>query len=165
MALGEVKLSQSLPINRPASISSKREFEKIISDICRIAASAKGISGQYLEALIPKSQGNANQQWWCQLGGSVAQVAFAAYGLNNVRTSTSPKDTENAIQAFQLYSKMGDIFKGCSDANQSTYQMEQQKHQHASTQWQTWANGLQDLVRNLETAKQRLQQMEDASHR
>ena len=65
----------------------------------------------------------------------------------------------------KMYSKVGDIFKGISDANQSTYQMEQQKNQHASTQWQTWANGLQDLVRNLETAKQRLQQMDDASNR
>ncbi len=161
MALGEVKLSQSLPATRSASISSKREFEKIISDICRIAASAKGISGQYLEALIPKSQGNASKQWYWQLGGSLAQVGFAALGVNAAVKSPSPE----AYKAFELFAKVGDIFKGCSDANQSTYQMEQQKNQHASTQWQTWANGLQDLVRNLETAKQRLQQMEDVNHR
>jgi hypothetical protein len=158
MALGEVKLSQSLPVSRPVSVSSKREFEKIISDICRIAASAKGISGHYLEALIPKSQDNANKQWWSQLGGSVGQAGFAALGVVIAVSSRSP-------ESFQMYSKVGDIFKGISDANQSTYQMEQQKNQHASTQWQTWANGLQDLVRNLETAKQRLQQMEDANNR
>jgi hypothetical protein len=161
MPLGEVNLSQNLPATRAASISSKREFEKIISDICRIAASAKGISGQYLEALIPKSQSNANQQWWCQLIGSASQVGFAALGVSAVVKSSSAEP----YQAFQLCAKVGDIAKGCFDTNQSTYQMEQQKNQHASTQWQTWANGLQDLVRNLETAKQRLQQMEDVNHR
>jgi hypothetical protein len=161
MALGEVKLSQNLPVSRPASISSKREFEKIISDICRIAASAKGISGQYLEAIIPKSQGNASKQWYWQIVGNASQVGFAALGIAATLKSSSPEP----YQAFQLYSKVGDIFKGCSDANQSTYQMEQQKHQHASTHWQTWATGLQDLVRNLESAKQRLQQLEDVSNR
>lgn len=158
MTLGEVKLSQSAPVSKPASISSKREFEKIISDICRIAASAKGISGEYLEALIPKSQANANQQWYSQMVGSGSQILFAAIGIAVVGSSKTP-------EAFQMYSKVGDIFKGFTDANQSTYQMEQQKHQHSNTQWQTWANGLQDLVRNLETAKQRLQQLEDASNR
>ncbi len=157
-SLGEVKSSQSLPVSKPTSISSKREFEKIISEICRIAASAKGISGQYLEALIPQSQGNANKQWNWQIVGSASQVIFAAIGIGATLKNSSP-------EPFQIFSKVGDIFKGISDANQSTYQIEQQKNQHASTQWQTWANGLQDLVRNLETAKQRLQQMEDASNR
>jgi hypothetical protein len=161
MALGEVKLSHSLPVSRPVSVSSKREFEKIISDICRIAASAKGISGHYLEALIPKSQDNANKQWWSQLGGSVGQAGFAAMGMVAFLKSSSPE----AADIFQPYSKVGEIVKGIFDANQSTYQMEQQKNQHSSTQWQTWASGLQDLVRNLETAKQRLQQMEDANNR
>lgn len=164
-SLGKIELSQNVPVSRPASVSSKREFEKIISEICRIAASAKGISGHYLEALIPKSEGNANKQWCWQLAGSLVQAGFAAYGLNNVRTSASPEANKQALDACQLYVKVGDIFKGCSDANQSTYQMEQQKNQHASSQWQTWANGLQDLVRNLETAKQRLQQLEDANNR
>jgi len=64
-----------------------------------------------------------------------------------------------------MYSKAGDVIKGCMDANQSTYQIEQQKHQHTSTQWQTWATGLQEFVRNMESARQRLQQLQDASSR
>jgi hypothetical protein len=144
--------------SKPSQISSKREFEKIILDICRIAASAKGLSGQFMEALIAQSQSNSNKQWYAQITGSASQIVFSALGIGLAVKNSSP-DT------FTIASKMGDIFKGCSDANQSTYQFEQQKIQQANTQWQTWANGLQDLVRNLETAKQRLQQMEDANNR
>jgi len=133
--------------------SAKREFEKIIQEICRIAASARGLSGQHLEALIAHSQGNANKQWYAQVTGSIGQVICTAAGVA-AAVKISP-------ETFQIPSKLGDICKSVFDANQSTYQMEQQKHQHTSTQWQTWANGLESLVRNLESAKQRLQQLED----
>lgn len=147
-----VQSRPEIPAPKPRG-SAKREFEKIIQEICRIAASARGLSGQHLEALIAHSQENANKQWYAQVTGSVGQMIFTAAGVA-AAVKISP-------EAFQIPSKLGDIFKGITDANQSTYQMEQQKHQHTSTQWQTWANGLESLVRNLESAKQRLQQLED----
>lgn len=154
--MGDLKVTAATP--KPAQVSSKREFEKIISDICRLAASAKGLAGQYMEALIVHSQTNSNKQWYAQIAGSASQILFTGLGIGLAVQNSSP-------EAFTMSSKIGDIFKGCTDANQSTYQMEQQKIQQANTQWQTWANGLQDLVRNLESGKQRLQQMEDATNR
>jgi hypothetical protein len=155
MATTAVQVAPGLPtVNKSSPISSKREFEKIILDICRLAGSAKGLAGLFMEALIAQSQGNADKQWYCQFAGSVSQVAGAAFGL---RQATP--------EAFQVWSKVGDVFKGFSDINQSSYKMGQEKVQHANTQWQTLANGLQDLIRNLEAAKQRLQQQEDATNR
>jgi hypothetical protein len=156
MATALVQVAPGLPTNNSKSspISAKREFEKIILDICRLAGSAKGLAGLFMEALISQSQSNADKQWYYQLAGSVSQVAGTAFGL----TRATP-------EAFQIWSKVGDVFKGFSDINQSSYQMGQQKVQHANTQWQTLANGLQDLIRNLEAAKQRLQQQEDATNR
>lgn len=150
--------STGAPTHKPAPVSSKREFEKIILEISRLASSARGLAGSYLEALIAQSQTNADKQWNWQLRGSLAQIISAGVGAALIGRGGVPEQ-------FNMATKVGDIFKSLADTNQSTYQLEQQKTQHATQQWQTWANGLQDLIRNLEAGKQRLQQMEDATNR
>jgi hypothetical protein len=154
--LDPVQAKPAQPASKPP-ISSKRAFDKLLMEVIRLAASLRGISGKYTEALIEQSKGNANKQWWHQMAGSAVQLFGTGLGIA-AAVKTSP-------DYFNMLSKTGDIFKGFCDANQSNYQFESQKSQQAITQSQTWANGLQDLVRNMEAAKQRLQQMEDNTNR
>lgn len=194
MALGEVKLSQSLPVSKTTPISPKREFEKLILEICRIAANSRAIAGEYLEILIDKSEKTTQEQTrshqlgnYAEILGGPALLAVVGGGrcivegysgikqiLNTVKKGrpgiiellekVSPI-FEAAVPMFNIGSKVGDIGKNFFGTSQYVHQMEKEKIQNANTQWQTWANGLQEMIRNLEAGKQRLQQMEDANNR
>jgi hypothetical protein len=147
-----------LPRSRPAPISSKREFEQIISLICRKFAESRSIANQNLEILQLRSQNDSDNQWKHHLAASLGQIGISAVGLGKVIHSSDPKH-------FELYSKVGDLFKNALDAYQISDQKKKEQVQHANTQWQTFANGLQETIRSLKASQQRLQQMEDSSHR
>jgi hypothetical protein len=146
------------PRSRPVPISSKREFEQIISLICRKFAESRSIASQNLEILQLRSQNDSDNQWKHHLAGNLGQIGISALGLRKVINSSDPKQ-------FELYSKFGDVFKNTLDAFQISDQKKKEQIQHANTQWQTYANGLQETIRNLKAGQQRLQQMEDSSHR
>lgn len=170
MALGEVKLSQTLPTTKTPPISAKREFEKLILEICRIAANSRATAGEYMEALIKKSEENTQAQTSDHKLGSYAEI-IGGIGTSIVtfavmyKNAEVGKKLENVSPAFQIGSKVGEMGKNYFSTSQYSHQMEKEKIQHANTQWQTWASGLQEVIRNLEAGKQRLQQMEDATNR
>ncbi len=184
MVLGEVKLSQSLPVSKAQPISAKREFESLILQICRIAANARSSAAAYMETLMSKSEENTRNQTrdhklgnYVEIicGPALLAIAGGLVGHNAYISHNRPGFTEICKNApailqtgssiLQIGSKVGEIGKNFLTTDQYSHQMEKEKIQQANTQWQTWANGLQDIVRNLEAAKQRLQQMEDANNR
>lgn len=157
--MATVALQPVAPVkSEPKQLSAKREFEKIILEICRKFAAARTIAGEQMELLIQASQKDSDWQWYLQLGGNLGQAVMSLYGIREAIKLTAPEQ-------FQMYSKIGDIFKGVIDVNQYSHQMNKEKIQHANTQWTTFANGLQEAIRNLKTAQQRLQQMEDSTNR
>jgi len=184
MALGEVKLSQSLPVSKTPPISAKREFESLILQICRIAANARSSAAAYIETLMSKSEENTQNQTrdhkvgnyaeilggpvtLAVLGSLVGRSAYISHGKPSFEEicNNAPAIMQTASSIFQMGSKVGEIGKNYFSTSQYSHQMEKEKIQQANTQWQTWANGLQDIARNLEAARQRLQQMEDTSNR
>jgi len=144
--------------SEPKQLSAKREFEKIILEICRKFAASRAIAGEQMELLIQASQKDSDRQWNIQLLGNLGQAALSLTGVGATIITAKPEQ-------FQMYSKMGDIFKGVFDVNQYSHQMNKEKIQHANTQWTTFANGAQEAIRSLKSAQQRLQQMEDSTNR
>lgn len=156
---GKVALPPAaLPKSETKQTSAKREFEKIILEICRKFAESRAIAGEQTELLIQASQKDSDWQWYLQLGGNLGQACISLLGAGLAVKSAKPEQ-------FQMYSKIGDIFKGVLDVNQYSHQMNKEKIQHANSHWATFANGAQDAVRNLKAAQQRLQQMEDNINR
>jgi hypothetical protein len=164
MATTAVQVAPGLPTSKPAQISSKREFEKIILDICRLATQSRKIAGEHMEVLLQQSEKITQSQTKWHFAGSVVEIIT---GLSSAALTgyLMGGKADNIPNAFQVGSKVGEVFKSIISASQYSDQMKKEKVQHANQQWQTWANGLQDLIRNLESGKQRLQQMEDATNR
>lgn len=148
----------ALPKSETKQISAKREFEKIILEICRKFAESRTIAGEQAELLIQASQKDSDWQWYLQLGGNLGQACISLLGAGLTAKTSKPEQ-------FQMYSKIGDIFKGVLDVNQYSHTMNKEKIQHANGQWSAFANGTQDAIRNLKAAQQRLQQMEDNTNR
>jgi HPt (histidine-containing phosphotransfer) domain-containing protein len=179
MATTAVQSAPGLPISKPSQISSKREFEKIILDICRLYSKARSCAGEYVEVLIGKSEEITQKQTrdsklgsyteMLTVGGALGGAALFGYQSQkpDIKTIVQnfPAILDKASTVFQIGSKVGDIGKTYFNSSQYSHQMEKEKIQHATTQLQTWANGLQDTLRNLEASKQRLQQLEDAANR
>ncbi len=157
----------ALPKGRSAPISSKREFEQIISLICRKFAESRSIASQNLETLQTRTQENFNSQRYWHLAGNLAEI-LCGPGTAAIAGFAHYKGVDKApeiTKSFEIGSKIGDITKGLFGATQYSQRNEQEKIQYANNQWQTFANGLQETIRNLKVGQQRLQQMEDQSHR
>lgn len=158
-----VALQPAAPVkSEPKQFSPKREFEKIILEICRKFAASRAVAGEQMELLIQRSEQNSISQRNWHFFQSFVEIA-TPIGTGVLASKT--KIASNAPEAFQIGTKVGDIAKNVFGYNQYSQRMEQEKIQHANTQWTTFANGVQDAIRNLKSAQQRLQQMEDSTNR
>ena len=116
-----------------------------------------------MDVLQTKSQECSNNQRNWHLGGSLAELlcgpgAALVAGIAKYNASEISK-------TFEVGLKVGEMAKGFCGATQYSQRNEQEKIQYANTQWQTYAQGVQETIRNLKAGQQRLQQLEDASHR
>ncbi|MBS0649095.1 MAG: hypothetical protein JSS10_07740 [Verrucomicrobia bacterium] len=150
----------ALPKSETKQVSAKREFEKIILEICRKFAESRAIAGEYIEALIKRSEENYSSRTFWHWAGTLSE-AVTGVGTGAVAYKLGSKVPE----AFQMGVKVGEVFKSGVGFRQYSQNMEQEKIQHANSQWSTFANGAQDAIRNLKAAQQRLQQMEDNINR
>jgi hypothetical protein len=153
--------------SEPKQLSAKREFEKIILEICRKFAASRALAGEQMELLIQRSEKNSISQRNWHLLGNAAEILIGpgAAALTGIAKYKGVENTPSITDAFQIGMKVGDVTKGVLGSTQYSQRMEQEKIQHANTQWTTFANGLQEAIRNLKTAQQRLQQMEDSTNR
>lgn len=150
----------ALPKSETKQVSAKREFEKIILEICRKFAESRAIAGEYIEVLIKRSEENSHNQRNWHLAGSLAEITI---GLG--AGALAKANGSNVPETFQMGVKVGDVAKNILGATQYSQRTQQEKIQHANSQWSTFANGAQDAIRNLKAAQQRLQQMEDNINR
>jgi hypothetical protein len=159
-------IAAALPKSKLA-ISSKREFEQIINQICRTFAASRSLASQNMDFLQARSQNSSISQKNWHLAGSIGEI-ICGPGAALITGIARYKGVNNAPEiskTFEIGLKIGEITKGLCGATQYSQRNEQEKIQYANSQWQTYAQGAQETIRNLKSGLQRLQQLEDASHR
>jgi hypothetical protein len=162
-----VALQPAASVKSEPKLSAKREFEKIILEICRKFAASRAIAGEQMEILIQRSEQNSISQRNWHLFGNAAEILIGpgAAALTGIAKYKGVQNTPSITDAFQMGVKVGDVTKGILGSTQYSQRMEQEKIQHANSQWTSFANGAQDAIRSLKSAQQRLQQMEDTTNR
>lgn len=143
-------------VEAPVKLTPKREFEKLIRDIRRIASNSRAFSGDLINELIKQTESSAKKQEAWSLFGSLIQIAIPVISAGWAGSGQTP---EEASQRFQMGAKIGDVFQSALGL-QYDYQANQQRVNQALSQYQSFESRMQSLIQNIDSAQQRVQQAE-----
>lgn len=147
---------------KPPSV--KKEFEQLLRDIRRIAASSRAQAGDLIAELTKETQSVAKKQrnWTC--GGTAGQALLP---LVLPAIALACGSTLEGLQlTFRIGSKIGDGFNTVvSGAHQMDYQARTQQLQQSLGHYNAFDQRMASLEQSINTMKQQLAQKEMEENR
>ena len=139
----------------PKKEGAKREYEKLIDEICALVYKMRSEGALHLDNMMKKSAENNRAQRHSQF---IATAILLTGGVAGLAVSPLASQKETASGCFQVGSKIGELFSGIYSSIGTDYQTEKEQIEHERNQWNTFLGNLQQLATNLETKRQQYEQ-------